>query len=87
MITIIYGDRFLRSVQKLSKKQQTKLAKLLTIIQENPFDSRLHTKHLSGPLTGLFSFRITRDWRVIFQFLSAEKIKLIDIGHRKEIYR
>ena len=87
MITIIYGDRFFRSVQKLSKKQRVKLAKLLTILQQNPFDTRLHTKHLSGPLVGLFSFRITRDWRVIFQFLSSNQTKLIDIGHRKEIYR
>ena len=87
MISVIYGDRFLRSAQKLTKKQQTKLANLLTILQQNPFNRSLHAKHLSGPLTGLFSFRITRDWRVIFQFFSSDEIKLIDIGHRREIYR
>ena len=87
MISVIYGNPFLRSARKLSKKQREKLAKLLTILRQNPFDKRLHTKHLSGPLAGLFSFRITRDWRVIFQFLSSDQIKLLDIGHRKDIYR
>lgn len=36
---------------------------------------------------GFYSFRITRDWRVIFQFENPEVIKLIEMGHRKDIYR
>ena len=87
MITIVYANPFLKTAKKLPKSQQSKLAQLLKILQENPFDSKLHTKALSGPLTGFYSFRITRDWRVIFQFLTPDKIKLIEIGHRKDIYR
>lgn len=87
MITIVYGDSFLRSAQKLPRAQQNKLAKLIEILQENPFHPQLHTKSLTGQLSGLYSFRITRDWRVIFQFLSPEGIYLLDIGHRKDIYR
>lgn len=87
MFQIIYGVNFLKSVKKLSEKTQIKLADLLYILRDEPFDSRLHTKNLSGQLFGLLSFRITRDWRVIFQFISPETIKLVEIGHRKDIYK
>lgn len=87
MIQILYGDYFLKSVKKLPNKQQEKLAKLLEIFQENPFHSLLHTKPLTGQLTGFYSFRITRDWRVIFEFINPETIKLIEVSHRKDIYK
>lgn len=86
MIFIVYTDSFLESARKLPKEQQNKLSKILEIIQNNPFHSKLHTKSLTGLLAGFYSFRVTRDWRVIFQFLNSDKIKLIEIGHRKDIY-
>jgi addiction module RelE/StbE family toxin len=87
MIKTLYGDRFLRSARKLPRVQQTKLAKLLELLQDTPFHPKLHTKPLSGELSGLYSFRITRDWRVIFQFRSPDEIVLVNAGHRKEIYQ
>ena len=87
MLSLVYTNQFLKSVGELPKSQQNKLADLLETLQNNPFDSKLHSKNLTGPLTGFYSFRITRDWRVIFQFLNPDTIKLIEIGHRKDIYR
>lgn len=87
MIEIFYSDHFLRSAKKLPKIQQIKLAKLLEYLKENPFHPKLHSKHLTGKLSGIYSFRITRDWRVTFQFLSARAIRLLDVSHRKDIYR
>ncbi len=48
---------------------------------------KLHSKPLVGKLKGFYSFRITRNWRVIFSFLDRETIFLIDVAHRKDIYR
>ena len=87
MRQIIYGCYFLKSAKKLPKKQQEKLPELLETLKENPFHKLLHTKPLTGQLAGFYSFRITRDWRVIFQFMAADEIKLIEIGQRKDIYR
>ena len=50
MMDIIYHARFLKEVRNLPKAQQKKLARLLEILAENPYDVRLHTKHLSGEL-------------------------------------
>ena len=80
---IVYGKRFIKSAKRLPLRVQDKLDSLLEIVSNNPFQHRLHTKHLTGKLSGLYSFRITRDWRVVFQFLSSEVIKLIDVDHRR----
>ncbi len=87
MISIHYGSGFLKSARKLPRAGQVKLARLAKLIVDNPYHSKLHTKHLSGELTGLYSFRITRDWRVIFKFLSPIDVMLIEVAHRKDIYR
>ena len=87
MMDIVYGKAFLKSAKKLPVRQQRKLAALLELLGDNPFHSLLHTKQLSGELIGFYSFRITREWRVIFQFVNIYKLKLVIVGHRKDIYR
>lgn len=87
MIKIIYTKRFLRSTKKLPNSLQNRLAEKLELLQKDPFLSFLHTKSLTGELAGSYSFRITRDWRVIFYFIDTETIKLIDVGNRKDIYQ
>lgn len=87
MIELLYTKQFLKSSKKLPKPQQIKLASLLETLVNEPYSPLLHTKPLSGQLTGFYSFRITREYRVIFQFVSPREIKLIETAHRKEIYR
>lgn len=87
MIRIVYGVTFLKSARKLPKKLKIKLTDLISLLQKNPFNSLLHTKYLSGNLAGLLSFRITRDWRVIFKFVEPDLIQLIGLANRKDVYR
>lgn len=87
MLHILYGSHFLKAARALPAEQQKKLATLIELLAENPFDPRLHSKPLGNELAGLYSFRITRDWRVMFRFSSPEEIVLVDTGHRKNIYR
>lgn len=87
MIRIVYHGSFLQSARQLPGAQQRKLANLTNILRENPFHPLLHTKRLAGELTGFLSFRITRDWRVIFQFLDPATIQLLRVSHRRETYR
>lgn len=87
MLVVFSSDRFLKTAAKLPANQQEKLADLLETLRKNPFDPQLHTKHLTGKLSGLYSFRITRDWRVIFRFLSPQEILLVNVDHRKDVYR
>lgn len=87
MIRVYYGKQFLKSVRNLDEKTQDKLARLMVLLKEAPFHPQLHTKKLSGELAGIYSFRITRDWRALFKFISPEALQLIDVGQRKDIYK
>ena len=86
-MTVVFSDDFIDSAEKLPSKLKVKLGKLTQILKENPFHPSLHTKHLSGKLSGLLSFRITRDWRVFFRFLEPDVIQLIETANRKDIYK
>lgn len=87
MIKLSYSKQSLKATKKLPKNQKTKLSKLLIIFQIQPFSSQLHSKPLKGQLTGFYSFRIIREWRVIFKFLDPASIISVDVTHRKDIYR
>ncbi|OGF78488.1 hypothetical protein A2W54_04035 [Candidatus Giovannonibacteria bacterium RIFCSPHIGHO2_02_43_13] len=84
---IVYDKDFLKDVRKLPVECQNKLAELLKIIESDAFDAQLHTKPLSPPLQGLFSFRIIRDYRVGFKFRSDHIIQLLAADRRDKIYK
>lgn len=75
-------------------KQRKKLPKeteRLYVVQKKRFllnlrDPRLHMKKLQG-LDGVYSFRVTRLYRVLFYFQSSEAVIFFVIGHRKDAYR
>lgn len=84
---VVYDKDFLKDVRKLPVECQNKIADLLEIIKGDAFDLRLHTKPLSPPLQGLFSFRITRDYRVGFKFRLNHVIQLLIADRRDKIYK
>lgn len=87
MRQVVYSSQFLKTVEKLPKQIQIKLDKLINVLIQNPSSPQLHRKLLKGELASFDSFRITRDWRVIFMFMNVDTIKLLRVKHRKDIYR
>ena len=87
MINIQYHREFLKEYKKLPKPIQIKLADIEDRFRENPFHPELYTKKLSGKLKHLYSFRITRDYRTIFEFTSNAEVLFLSARHRKDIYR
>lgn len=84
---IVYDVDFLKDVRKLPIECRHKLAGLLEVLKNDPFDLLLHTKPLSPPLQGFFSFRITRDYRVGFKFRSDHIVQLLAADRRDKIYK
>lgn len=87
MIRLVFSSNFQRSVERMPRPEQKKLGNLLELIHQNPYHPKLHTKPLAGDLSGFYSFRVTRDWRVIFQFLDPKTIQLLRVVNRKDAYR
>jgi len=87
MPRVLESERFSKAIPKLPKSQQEKLGTLIELLRKDPDNLLLHTKPLSGKMSGWYSLRITRDWRVTFRYLDKDTILLLQVAHRKDIYR
>ncbi|MDP3740948.1 MAG: hypothetical protein Q8R08_01310 [bacterium] len=83
---ILCADEFSKQLDKLPDEAQRHYRKQEQIFLRNWKDPRLHIKKLTGHALA-FSFRITRRYRVIFNFVAEETALFLTIGHRKDIYR
>ena len=86
MPRIVFGDGFLASAKRLGRREQVRLNGQLQLLSSNTFHPKLHTKPLHGVLAGFYSFRLGRDYRVMFR-LKDDTAILLRVGNRKEIYR
>lgn len=77
---------FKKNFDKLPNGIQRELVILLGFLAVDYRDPRLHTKKLQG-LRIEYSFRIRRGYRCIFCFEGGGVIFLIDVAHRKDIYK
>ncbi len=73
-----------RDIKKFPKSTQKRILTKLDFFckQENPL---VYAKPLTDHRTGDFRFRIG-EYRVIFD-VSDEDIKILQIGHRREVYK
>lgn len=82
---VIYSREFAKDFRKLPIEIQKLFRKQEALLKKNWKDSRLKVKKLIEHRLA-FSFRVTRDYRVLFAFVESETILLANIGHRKDIY-
>lgn len=79
-----------RALKKLRKMDRKTSALLIAWINKNlnaTDDPRKNGKPLTGDYTGLWRYRVG-DYRIIAKIKDEEiLISLIDLGHRKDIYK
>ena len=83
---VIIDSGCAKDISRFPGDAKEKLARLLDILAVDPFDLLLHTKPLSVPLQGMFSFRITRGYHVGFKFRESHVIQLLAASSRDTIY-
>ncbi|MEX0919056.1 MAG: type II toxin-antitoxin system RelE/ParE family toxin [Candidatus Paceibacterota bacterium] len=86
MYRILFTAKSIKSLKKLPKSIQAKTDLLVDILIIDYRDNRLKAKKLNTNQS-LFSFRVTKDYRVVFMFANSSTIKVLDIKHRKDIYK
>ncbi len=79
---LVYTHRAFKDIREFEENVKKRIGKALERYSENPlqFASRLIDSKL-----GMYRFRIG-DYRVIFD-IEDEKIIVLRVGHRKDIYR
>lgn len=89
MIELFWDAPFTRILKKWKKRHPDLIVNFqsrLKLFTENPYDPSLKTHSLSGKLEGYWAFSITYGYRLVFKFISKNKVLLIDIGTHDEVY-
>jgi addiction module RelE/StbE family toxin len=77
---IEYSPKFLRTFKKLPKDAKRLAREKIGIFQKNPFDAKLKTHKLSGPLRNYWALGINQKYRIIFSFLNSKITRFHIIG-------
>ena len=86
MTEIYFSQRFKKSINKIPLEVIEALTIKQSLFTINPFHSTLKTHKLTGKLNQYYSFSITHSYRIIFEFLSKNKVAFVNIGTH-EIYK
>jgi len=84
--TIAVVSRYTRSFGLLSRAIQDKLIAQERFFKADAFHPRLHTHPLKGSLKGLWSYRVDRRNRVLFEFIGTDSVLYHDVGDH-DVYR
>jgi mRNA-degrading endonuclease RelE of RelBE toxin-antitoxin system len=79
--TLQYKATVLKQLKQLQLSEKKKVLQKLSYLQENP----LMGKQLKGGLSGLRSLRAW-PYRIVYE-IKGEKIVVLSVAHRKELYK
>jgi mRNA-degrading endonuclease RelE of RelBE toxin-antitoxin system len=82
---IVYSRKFKKHFKDLPREIQKLYEKQEALFEKNWRDPRLKVKKLVQREL-VFSFRITRGYRILFTFIKTDVVLFARIGHRKNIY-
>lgn len=83
---IIYHPKFARQYKKLPRPIKDRAEEKEKLFRANPFDPRLKTHKLHGELSEFWSFSITREYRIIFDFTDHNKTARFYMVGTHDIY-
>lgn len=82
---IIYTSKFARAYKKLPESIKIIAEKKEKIFRKNPHDTRLRTHKLKGDLGDFWSFSVSYQIRIIFEFGDEDTVYFHTIGQH-DIY-
>jgi len=87
MTEIYYTEEFRRRYSELPTYIQKKAERRERVFRENPFHPSLKTEKLQPFEKEYWSFRVDRNYRIIFRFGEANRVYFVTCGHHQWVYR
>jgi mRNA-degrading endonuclease RelE of RelBE toxin-antitoxin system len=84
---IFTTDKFEIEYNKLPKSVQKKAQKQEKLFQNNLHHPSLHIEKLSPKWKEMWSFRIDKNYRIVFRFLDKDKVLFLNAGPHDWIYK
>jgi len=85
-VKVYYSERFASKYKKLPREIKLIMRVRQKIFFDNPFDPKLKTHKLTGKLGDYCAFSVNRKYRIIFEFIGKETIRLYSVGTH-DIYK
>ena len=79
---LLYTKSAYKDIQKLDTITKKRLKKKLEIFMDNPL---FYAKKLTNPALGTYRWR-AGNYRIVFD-IDRNKVIILRVGHRKEIYK
>lgn len=87
MINIYLTEEFICRFNELSQIIKNKAKKQEEFFKINPFYPSLNVEKLNPKNLNLWSFRVDKDYRIIFKFLENNNVIFLTISHHNWIYK
>lgn len=84
---IIATAEFKALLNALSPTIKKKVIKQRALFCENPFHNSLNTEKLEPKSRQLWSFRVDKNYRIIFRFLEKGRVLFLAVGPHQWVYR
>lgn len=85
-INVSYSRKFLKQAARLPETLLGLVEKRESLFKSDPFDPQLSTHKLHGKEKEVWSFSISRSYRIKFIFLTESEVLFLEIGTH-EIYK
>jgi len=82
MYKILLTKRALKDIGKIDPDSKIRIGEKLKVLTNDPVGS---SKKLSSTILGTYRYRVG-DYRIIFD-IEEDKVIVLRVGHRKDIYR
>jgi mRNA-degrading endonuclease YafQ of YafQ-DinJ toxin-antitoxin module len=86
MLKIGYQPSFVRIFDELEVDLQNEIQEKINIFRDPRYHKQLRVHKLHGALKHLYSFSVNYEIRIVFKYLSANEVALLQIGNH-DIYR
>ncbi|OGG48397.1 hypothetical protein A3G63_02525 [Candidatus Kaiserbacteria bacterium RIFCSPLOWO2_12_FULL_52_8] len=83
---IVYASSFKKQIRHLPPGIKRALSERLRLFVDMPYHPLLDNHVLKGDRRGYRSINITGDWRVIYEYVDATNVRLIEIGTHHDLY-
>jgi len=87
MIHIEVTEEFEMNYDRLPLQIKKKAERRQALFIKNPFSPSLETEKLNPKSREVWSFRIDRQYRIIFRFLDGQHVLFLTVGPHSWIYR
>lgn len=87
MIHIEVTEEFETNYDRLPLAIKKKAERRQALFIENPFSPSLETEKLNPKSREVWSFRIDRQYRIVFRFLDGQRVLFLTVGPHSWIYR